>query len=366
MPDPISNSNPIRLSLEQMLKYIKGNLLGNKKQEIEDKIQASPLLADAIDGLKEFENTDKIERTIDELNRQIQLKSGASKIEHTNDPFEQEVKGSSTSSPAPFFSIAASLGALIIVSGVFYWIYTNRSNAQLAKPLANVEETTIKSANSASEPDLKINIDSNEIISDSAKIPDNDLIAMNESDEFSTHYRADNNTEFKKEELSDRYKDIDFRSEPSAAKNKATMAETKTSANKERTAAESSKNENLKNAVIEKESEELNYGEGITDSIDNRKYNKSYSSFDDITSKSQVSNYSVAVELMEANKLDEALNKFNQIAEEKNNPNKDDAYWNMAQIYMKKGDAKSAKKVLKKVKNSAKYGTKAQLLLEQL
>ena len=44
MPEQTTHSNESWRSLDTLIKYVKGNLLGQKKQEVEDQAMASPLI----------------------------------------------------------------------------------------------------------------------------------------------------------------------------------------------------------------------------------------------------------------------------------------------------------------------------------
>ncbi|MGB0429446.1 MAG: hypothetical protein ACPGLV_03165 [Bacteroidia bacterium] len=359
MPENNHHSNPLILTLEQMRKYFKGNLLGIKKQEVEDKLNSSALLADAIDGLNEVDNLDKIDLTIGELNRQIQLKSGAQKVIIAEEPLTANESAKSASNLS-IYPIAASFGAIVIVSSILYWVYNKNSTSSTTNALAHVEETTVANDNKPNTTKGNNTLTTN---NDTSKIDSNiksGLLALNE-------FSADLETDKEKIERPDSKKESLSKPKSIAKdlKNRKTNSE-KTIVETAKEPTESSANLIGNNAIENKgytNEETLGVDSSLTleDDINYQSGYKSKSVFE-----SEKSTYKEAIDLLNDNNLDDALLKFKSVADDRNHPNKDDANWSIAQIYMKKGDARLAKKALRKVKNSPKYGTKAQLLLEQL
>ena len=360
MPENQPNSNPIMLTLDQMIKYVKGNLLGIKKQEVEDRITASPLLSDAIEGMGHVKNPEKLDKTIDELNRQIQLKSGAKAV--VIEESETAIGQNSSKSAFPKYSIAASIALVVTVGATLYFVFSNRNQAALnSESIATIEESepiAFKSKESDNTPtkEKELLIDSNKF--DSVVEPG--LLALNE-ELLNKNKEAELEIDF--EDSGNSYRERnDYSKETIVKEPEERSIAFESEEPEEEVAVSRSMNEiSLANAPVETlESEDL-FSMDSTFGDDYSGYEKSYK-----LKKEVSSTYSEAIELLEQNKLDDALNKFESVADDKSSPYIDDANWNIAQIQIKKGNDKEAKKALKKIKNSSKYGVKAKVLLDEL
>ncbi|MFY0672547.1 MAG: hypothetical protein JXQ87_04055 [Bacteroidia bacterium] len=346
------------LTLDQMIKFVKGNLLGIKKQEVEDKINASPLISDAIEGINLVKNPEKLEKTIDEINRQIQLKSGASAviIEETSASNTNASQKTSFST----YSAAASIVLIIAVSATLYFIFSKRSNSlNEIDSVALIEDTEFinnKHNKSSSEPKNQLDLESDTIINDS--IEQTGLIALNKT---SGEFKRETDLASNDENVINR-EIADFSSKTLVNNEYEKVAK---SLEEPLVASKTKENSELSNSAIETTENEEEVG-FLLDSV---KDLEDYSAKDTYSGKSKAytkSSYSAAVDLLNQNRLDEALDQFETIANDKNSANIDDANWNIAQIHIKQGNNRAAKKALKKLKNSSKYGVKAKVLLDEL
>ena len=59
---------------ETLLKYIQGQLTEEQKHEVEKKMQASDFNIDALEGLQEIKNKEKISFFVEQLNRDLRKK----------------------------------------------------------------------------------------------------------------------------------------------------------------------------------------------------------------------------------------------------------------------------------------------------
>lgn len=360
MPENHPNSNPIMLTLDQMIKYVKGNLLGIKKQEVEDRITASPLLSDAIEGMGHVKNPEKMDKTIDELNRQIQLKSGAKAV--VIEESETAIGQNSSKSTFPKYSIAASIALIIAVSVTLYFIFSNRNQAALnSESIATLEESEpiaykAKESNNTPTKENGQLIDSYKF--DSVIKPG--LLALNE-EPLNKNEEAELEIDFEDSGNSSRERK-DYSNETIVKEPEERSIAFESEEPEEEVAVSRSMNEkSLTNAPAETLKGMDLFSTDSTFSDDYSGYDKSYKLETEVSSA-----YSEAIELLEQNKLDDALNKFESVADNKSSPYIDDANWNIAQIQIKKGNDREAKKALKKIKNSSKYGVKAKGLLDEL
>ena len=59
---------------ETLLRYLQGQLSDEQKHEVEKKMLASDFHDDAMDGLQEFRNKEKLSLLVEQLNRDLKLK----------------------------------------------------------------------------------------------------------------------------------------------------------------------------------------------------------------------------------------------------------------------------------------------------
>jgi signal recognition particle GTPase len=59
---------------ETLLKYLQGQLSEEQKHEVEKKMQASDFNLDALDGLQEIKNKERISTVVEQLNRDLKKK----------------------------------------------------------------------------------------------------------------------------------------------------------------------------------------------------------------------------------------------------------------------------------------------------
>lgn len=387
------HSNSIWLSFEQLVKYVRGNLLGSKKQEVEDKISASPLMSDAIEGLREVDNPAKLEKTIEALNRQIQLRSGASA------PTLPEIEGTegktTTLSSKTIFSIAASFTILMAAGAVWWYTSGNigkTANSEQSVVTADSEKLMEKEDISSKPfiPDSQASyawdkradstmLDStvgagtvdffkngNELALVDGDLELNEEVeddATEDTEQLALYERDEQQLERKKE------------SEPTvekALKNKEV----------EETAEEAAKVENegyfanesvIGNANNTSNQYEYNKANNtppqvLTDSIAVVKDDAELSAYRyaNTYENDDASIYQNGIDYLNKGELALAEGEFIKLTDRKDSEYKDDAWWNLAQIYLKQGDDKQAKKALKKIRSSSKYGTRAKEELDKL
>lgn len=395
MNETPEHNNNIWLSLEQLIKYVKGNLLGVKKQEVEDKITASALLSDAAEGIKASSQPEKLQSIVDGLNRQIRLKSGAGAI---STPLEAttELSGSTstrqTLSGKALLSIAASLVVLVAAGAAVWWSVSKTPDGLSdSKVLAEKEEQLApNSFFGNSEPKLKdsasdtTRIAANGLFSsqDTTPVPEPSedlLIALNNSENRFYQGDAESDDLLLKREKSYEDEKTRYQKDNTSfdSQGKMLVAETATPRGNEVTQLEE-ETELSTNSVNNEEQKELNSPVSNSYSTENipTRDTKSISTesigaYSDQGSKKKDSNndaadYQAAINLLNAGNNEEAKAAFEELSSRKGSIYQDDAYWNLAQIYLKEGDDKEAKKSLKKIKSSDKYGTRAKEELDKL
>jgi len=398
MSKPSENSNNIWLSLEQLIKYVKGNLLGSKKQEVEDKITASPLLSDAAEGIKEAAQPEKLQKVVDSLNRQIQLKSGAAAVVS---PVQEGSSGTGTTtkklSGKAILSIAASVLILATAGAVIWWglssPFSSKNSAMVraeleqkidsdvvpgrdnnarnafAQPLdSSQQHVLLDSVTDSTQPELLAVLEE--------KLLDDDVEVDEEAIE--AEYDLQNEPVRRKPAASDKHNYTADRKDELAKERQAEQTSPARSVENKANAEPITESEEsvAGNAQLENnlyfnsnESPEVNQTNGFSTGdlsevsvAKNDKYKKSTPDY----SSTDADAYTEALSLLDSGKLQDAETAFEKIAANRNSAYQDDAYWNLAQIYLKQDDAKAAKKVLKKIKNSPKYGVKAKLELDKL
>ncbi|MCH5600703.1 hypothetical protein [Niabella ginsengisoli] len=62
------------LSQDQLMKYLNDELDQTERHDLEKEIANDPFEADALEGLEEVENKEKIELIVDDLNRNLKKK----------------------------------------------------------------------------------------------------------------------------------------------------------------------------------------------------------------------------------------------------------------------------------------------------
>lgn len=394
MSKPSENSNNIWLSLEQLIKYVKGNLLGSKKQEVEDKITASPLLSDAAEGIKETAQPEKLQKVVDSLNRQIQLKTGASAVIAPTQDSQPSNSGTTKKlSGKAILSIAASVLILATAGAAIWWGLSTPSPTKNSAMLRAEVEQKVDSdvvpgmeshSHDFSQNDLAF--DGDKTVTDSIAADTNQgLLAVLEKKNLDLN-EADEELSFAEDDLSEepvydlanksdhRYAAADRKDELNKERQQESPVATRALANSAEPIAE---NEESGENSVEEENKlyfnantiEPNQANGYNNSTldledavvaKNDKYKKSALGTTDSDA------YTEALALLDAGNLSEAETAFADIASNRNSAYQDDAYWNLAQIYLKQEDPKAAKRVLKKIKNSPKYGVKAKLELDKL
>lgn len=381
------HNNRIWLSLEQLIKYVKGNLLGAKKQEVEDKITASALLSDAAEGIKEIDNPEKLQAMVDSLNRQIQLKSGAQAAAlPTNDsasPSNSSTKTITLSNKA-ILSIAAS-ALILVAAGAAVWWGVSSAPSSLSDSKALVEKEQ------QMEPDMYPG-DANLLLSDLANAADTlaqkndstilDLDSTGKPDPGLIAVLDDRFAPI--EEVSDDEEELDYTVKKDLRSDFAAVAPA--DKEKEEQTVYSNSNGALENRAfnkVETESEELLEPSslGYTNTYSQEEVNniteRSAADLESVVATSagkerkkqnvnqDAADYQAAVNLLNAGKNAEAKAAFEKLSNRKGEF-QDDAHWNLAQIYLDEGDDKAAKKLLKKIRNSDKYGERAKEELEKL
>lgn len=380
------HNNRIWLSLEQLIKYVKGNLLGAKKQEVEDKITASALLSDAAEGIKEVDNPEKLQAMVDSLNRQIQLKSGAQAAAlPTNDsaaPSNSSTKTIALSNKA-ILSIAASALILVAASAAVWWGVSSAPSPlsdskalvekeQKMKPDMYPGDANRLLSDLANAADTLVQKDSIVLDLDSNGKPDPGLIAVLD-DRFAPI-----------EEVSDDEEELDYAVKKDSRSDFAAVAPA--DKEKEEQTFYSKSNGTLENRAfnnVETESEELlepsslGYTSTYYQEEVNQLAERSAADLESVVATSagkerkkqnvnqDAADYQAAVNLLNAGKNAEAKAAFEKLSNRKGEF-QDDAHWNLAQIYLEEGDDKAAKKLLKKIRNSDKYGERAKEELEKL
>jgi len=354
MPKTNQNSNPIWLSLEQMLKYIKGNLLGKKKQEVDDQILASPLISEAIEGLREVKNYDKLQKTIDSLNRQIQLKSGAPALE----PKIIKENAGSEFSFAKVWAVAASISIFGIATAAIWYFAANNENPNSNEGLVYTEKETLvankESLNSSIPPDtLQATIDST---------VNSEMLAFNLEESAAN----DAFEPLKLEESKTRKTEIANKDAMTSTKKEVEkpIAKKTTTANENELMGNSNKLGNTAEPSVRFNNEEISV-DSIRADYEDKSNGYSSSKLKESTS-TDAATYKQGLDYLKGNKIEEAKSTFSKIADNKNSEYKDDAIWNLAQIHIKEGDTKEAKKLLKKIKDSDKYGTLAKEAIDKL
>lgn len=356
------------LSLDQMIKYLKGNLLGEKKTEVDDQLMSSELLKDAVEGLEHVQNTRKLPGTIDELNRQIALKSGMQK---TSTPHKQSA---STTGKGPLLAIAASVVLIASSTAIFWWL-SNTSSTPESNGIAQIE-TEKKTPNTDGEVVASADTTIQSLLADNDSTVDtptsNQLIALLEEPEES----------FEEDDII-AVENADLRKEGAAkARQKANEKTITSQRSSEKPEAEEVEEETLTAPQLKEENAEVvgnyaNSGSSATpentateafefsqkDAQKSTRYQTS-PELDAVNIEAEI--YNAAKSNFETNQLKEAEEGFSRIEGNRKSRFYDDAVWHLGLIYAKQGNTKDAKKMFKKLRNSSKYQVKAQKELDKL
>lgn len=399
----MSKENPHNnfiVSLDSFIKYIKGNLLGDKKKEVDLHLKNSPLFQDAAEGLSSFKKPDKLPDTVDELNKQIALKIGTTasqtpspKAAGSSKVVSLNLKAIGTISAAATVIVACGLGIYYGVSAL------NESSKTAQVAVAEVSDE-------ANEPKGDVDFRSfNELKRQDSVLAEADstafangadtvLITMNGTtrddsygfsiteDEESLDANASYNWSFGDQGNSNVSKE-------KAGTYKLEVKESNGAKTSESLRKEYESEE--KPEPIESiEEPEFNYT-GNAESLNNTNFSKNNKQIttagsgtsyytDSIKQKSEDKKakyrskdkedlpepYETAVNFLKKGDTKSAQKEFEKVLNNKKSPFYDDAAWQLANIYLQQGESKKAKKMLKKVDGTTKYGEKAKKLLEGL
>ena len=74
LKDILSNMNP-DIDQETLLRYLQGKLSSGEQHELEKQIQDSDFDSEALEGLQDFKDKQKIASLVDQLNRDLKKKT---------------------------------------------------------------------------------------------------------------------------------------------------------------------------------------------------------------------------------------------------------------------------------------------------
>ena len=74
LKDILSNLNP-DIDQETLLQYLQGKLTSEQQHEIEKKMQDNDFMADALEGLQDFNDKRKISLLVDQLNKDLKRRT---------------------------------------------------------------------------------------------------------------------------------------------------------------------------------------------------------------------------------------------------------------------------------------------------
>ncbi|MBI3143003.1 MAG: tetratricopeptide repeat protein [Bacteroidetes bacterium] len=321
------------LSAQQLVKHVKGNLLGDKKKEVEELTAASPLLADALEGVKMMEHPEQLERTVASINRQIQLRSGAGTATVHALPAERtDNKG--PIAIRPYLWAAASV-ALVAMAGFTVWQLIPRPETKHGQAVVYEEQASPQpSTNTYADSHMPPDTSSESAINSDTIIPnETNLLAYEAPVAPRTPTRV---------------------TAPITRETTDTRLETGTA------------NHASAATIIEKELEEDSGKYGTPNSVDEALTQPTVKNtvleHEDLADGADP-DYSQAKSLLANGMEDEAAKALRKIAGNKRSGHRDDAAWDLAQLYLKKGDTGEAKKWLKKLTDSNIYGEQAKELL---
>lgn len=317
------------LSAQQLIKYVKGNLLGDKKKDVDELTAVSPLLADALEGVKMMEHPERMERTTAAINRQIQLRSGAGPVQYPS--VSQSIPGRAAYiSIRPYATAAAAL-ALVAVASFTVWLLLPGPESKRGQAVVYEEQATVQPgpdtyAAAQMPPDTAFE---SALQADSA-IP---LLAYDEPVARPAPTRvaapaARETTTTRHEKDTDNHNAAGAYTQPQVEED-ISMAEAYQYADEP--------------GPILKAKEKAAVDEDLYDEAED--------------------GYTLAKQLLAAGSDEEATRVLRKVAGNRKSAHREDAAWDLAQLYLKKGDANEAKKWLKKLKNSESYSQRANELL---
>lgn len=372
MDNKPNHSGSFWLSLDQMLKYIKGNLLGEKKTEVDDQLMSSDLMKDAMEGLGHVQNTRKLPETIDQINRQIALKSG---LQNGPKPVQNRTSSGSFLT-GKTLAIAASILLVATSAALFWWIASTPSPSIEQKAIAYIEpEEPTKMADKATpSPDTSVSgTDSSAIaIADTAiqyiaVLEDNtqdDLEPNLQSERINAAIKKDENAYYKASErkkkalTSQNTPERESEEEPMMESSNPTEGELSFSTEKNYSNSRSSENIVSPPPVVSSDES------AKATTADSYQYTKEKKDRGDIKSDAQT--YQIATSNYSNGELTKAEQGFLEIERNKKSEFYDDSVWHLGLIYLKNQNEKAAKKMFKKLRDSPKYKVKAVQELDKL
>lgn len=324
------------VDVNTLIKYIKGNLLGAKKKEIEMEIAESPLLQEAIEGLKEHQNLDKVEERINKLNEKIayktqsNLKTSKSTIIILN---KKTLIG---------FSIAASLVLIGVWSVSLLSNMSFKSNSVEQIAYAEEEENGQVPNNkitSQLQPKSSFTLSNDS----TAKIDDTIKTNLN-----SLAFADDIEAESKQEEII--VNPIKTKEKPVPVKEQESNT-TIAKDTKSIVATASKQTESKMQALTEKKSD-------LSETEDLKEVR--------VLKKEVISELEKAILLNKEGNTEQAIEKLTAISNNRFSSDKDRASIELAKIYLNKGEKRKAKKLLKNIDENSSLKDTAQNLLESI
>lgn len=371
----------IILSLESLIKFNRGNLLGEKRKEFEVHLDNSPLMKDAADGLAEFEREDKLPKTVEQLNDGIALRLKATSF-GTFNPSAQKtkpnVKGPVLAKLKIVTAVAASLVLLAAIGfGVFY--LADRSSDQ--KPLSQVnasKETIISDGDERNKDQVIKSYEQLAAELDSAKTDsaNGDTITLavsdlqraldqeTEADSDDVQGNANTESSVQASETTNRAQQ-DLRERERLTANEPKAAEANKAAE---TPPEVSYEEAVEPEVAQTRNQAPEKAATINaDSVSDKKDGYGGAS---TLSKSAVSEtqklYNDGLAHLKKGQYSEAIAKLEKVADDKDAKIADDAAWHLVDAYLATDDTRKAKRLLRKLSRTDKYGEKADEKLNKL
>lgn len=398
----MSKENPHNnfiVSLDSFIKYVKGNLLGDKKKEVDLHLNNSPLFQDAAEGLGSFKKPDKLPETVDELNKRIALKIGTTASQA---PSPKAASGTKVVSLNLKAIATISAAASVIVAcglGIYFGVKALNEDSKTAQ--VAVAEMTDEASKPKEDLDFRSfdelqRQDSVLAEADSTRSTNGaDTIAVNLydlADADNASIQEDEGTpdpgltydwSFGNQPTGNASKEnsgtyeVEITQQNGAQVSKALKNESKLEAEEESIPDEknltepesyySGNAESLNNASFSKKNEQITaYSSTSTDSAKLYEAKDKKSRYRDKDKEELPEPYETAVEFLKKGDTESAQKEFEKVLNNKKSPFYDDAAWQLANIYLQQGESKKAKKMLKKVDGTTKYGEKAKKLLENL
>lgn len=113
LKDILSHLNP-DIDQETLLRYLQGHLSSEEQHEVEKQMQESDFEADALEGLQDFKDKEKIRHVVDQLKKDLHNKTQKQKVSRKKRPIFID--------PWLIFAIIMIL-ALIVVSYFLIRLY---------------------------------------------------------------------------------------------------------------------------------------------------------------------------------------------------------------------------------------------------